>query len=184
MKQTINVHLFAASLSIVITCCVSTVVVGDLTMREGRDDRRELVYTFFKDNKEIAKGVWREEDGIVISSGSVEDGEYLCKVDDSKNTKSIPFVSGKVHGMVKIYYPEGKVWRVIPYEQGKQHGTMRIYHERGWLMTEREYVNGVQHGASREFYESGEVKSVATFDKGKMVSMKQYDEEGKLVRER
>lgn len=185
MRQTLNGHLFAISIFIIVNCCIETTAFAELTMHEGRNEKGELVYTFFKDKKEIAKGVCHhKEDEIVVSSGSVEDGEYLSTVDSSKNTKSIPFVDGKVHGIVKVYYSTGEVWRSIPYKEGKKHGTMRILHERGWLITEREYVHGVQHGISRQFYESGKVKRVATFDQGKMVSMKQYDEEGKLERER
>jgi len=168
--------LFVAFLHLCVTSPIAMSAEAALTLREERGDRGQLLYIFFKDGTQIATGTWSQEQGITATSGTIEDGDYSCTIESSPNTKTIPFVEGKVNGVVKVYYPSGTLWRSTPYSNGKEHGVMRIYHERGWLMTERAYDDGLLHGVSRQFFESGSVKRVAEFDRGKLVRQIDHDD--------
>lgn len=54
---------------------------------------------------------------------------------------SMPYRFGIVHGLQKVYYPDGKIRYEVPYENGKKNGVLRAYYPNGLLHYKITYKN-------------------------------------------
>ncbi|KIC93538.1 tetratricopeptide repeat protein [Flavihumibacter solisilvae] len=91
------------------------------------------------------------------------------------------FRDGKIHGLNKILFANGKTWyeRVDAY--GITDGPIREYYENGQLKSDHSFVNDVRHGPYKEYTEKGLLREEGTFYNGNYHGqVKIYDLNGKL----
>ena len=85
-------------------------------------------------------------------------------------------------GLVKEYYPSGRVLYEIQYNEGKKHGLAKEYFEEGQLKSEVSYVDGKVQGFRKEYYPSGTLyESISFKDDQRDGVFSQYLENGKLA---
>ncbi len=99
------------------------------------------------------------------------------------------------NGIVKYYYPNGKlraeisytdnvldglsIWyflngnksKEINYSEGKINGTMKYYYSSGLLKAEYSVTNGVRDGLTKIYYHNGGLKEVLNYDFGKLLKV-------------
>ncbi len=86
-----------------------------------------------------------------------------------------------MNGVEKSYYPNGNLAFVQNMRDGKIHGDVKAYYENGKLKGEVKYVNNLEDGSSKEYYPSGKIKEDVLYIDGQMMSLKKFDEQGKLT---
>ena len=67
------------------------------------------------------------------------------------------------------------------YKNGLKHGKEKYWHNNDQLSKEGQYENDLEHGVWQEWYENGKLKSLRTYNYGKEVSKKCWDESGKSI---
>ena len=111
--------------------------------------------------------------------GSIEPGmmEVLYKIICTKNKD--------VHdGVVKKYYPSGKLQSEDKYTNNGLAGISKAYYENGKLLAEGNLKDGKLEGISKGYYESGKLKNEVEWKDGKQEGIsKEYYESGKLLEE-
>ena len=70
-------------------------------------------------------------------------------------------------GLIKTYYPNGKIKSEIFYVNKIREGLAKFYYENGNLRQEFSYINGKADGLIKEYYESGKLKLTYNIENGK-----------------
>ncbi len=118
---------------------------------------------------------------------------------------------GLIHGVTRIgtyktYYPSKQLKRIQSFEKGMQHGQDVMFHENGQIETTVQYVKGSRegrqvwfradgsmasirnyseaklHGDYIFYHFNGKIKSLTVYEKGEVISIKTYNEEGELIK--
>jgi antitoxin component YwqK of YwqJK toxin-antitoxin module len=78
--------------------------------------------------------------------------------------------NGKIDGVFKAWYPDGKPMRETAYQNGIQHGYHKRWHVDGTIAEEGEFKNGKKHGTHRTYEVFVKVPlKVENYDNGKKV---------------
>jgi len=117
-----------------------------------------------------------------------------------------PIALASVNGVMKAYYPNGKLSRECIYNDGKKNGVDVIYFDNGQVMSLDTASYGISNATYKEFYKDGKTRSIYQYkidnadgicsefdEKGMLKSTKTYDvgmsdgpakyyENGKLVK--
>jgi TonB family protein len=80
---------------------------------------------------------------------------------------SFAFVTTAQDGLIKTYFPNGKVESEINYINKIREGAAKIYYDNGNLRQEYSYINGKVEGLVKEYYESGKLKLTYIIEDGK-----------------
>ena len=91
------------------------------------------------------------------------------------------YKNNKQDGYVREYYPNGKLAFVQGMKDGKINGDVKAYYESGNLKGQVRYIDNVQDGISKEYYLNGQIKEEVVYIDGQMMSLRQFDENGKLT---
>jgi len=70
-------------------------------------------------------------------------------------------------GLVKTYYPNGKIESEIIYVNKIREGAAKFYYENGNIRQEFSYVNGKVDGLVKEYFENGKLKLTYNIENGK-----------------
>jgi TonB family protein len=70
-------------------------------------------------------------------------------------------------GLVKTYFPNGKIQSEIFYINKIREGVAKLYYENGNLRQEFSYINGKVDGLVKEYYENGKLKLTYNIENGK-----------------
>jgi antitoxin component YwqK of YwqJK toxin-antitoxin module len=71
----------------------------------------------------------------------------------------------------KSYYESGALEREIPYVNGKMQGIVKWYYTSGALLWEIPYVNGNKHGIERGYdNDNSNIHCLSLYDKGQTVA--------------
>ncbi|QQS35725.1 MAG: TonB family protein [Ignavibacteriales bacterium] len=85
-------------------------------------------------------------------------------------------------GLIKNYFPDGKVESEINFNKNIREGEAKFYYENGNLKEERFYVNGRVEGLVRVFNENGKIKELINLENGKREGPSTlFDEEGNYL---
>jgi antitoxin component YwqK of YwqJK toxin-antitoxin module len=96
----------------------------------------------------------------------------------------VTYYQGKPFSGVAVELrPNGSVWSEETYLNGLLDGVSRDYHENGSLDSETVYKQGIANGPSRAFYASGQPKYERMIELGICVRSREYDEQGRLIKE-
>jgi TonB family protein len=94
----------------------------------------------------------------------------------------IPFLVSAQDGLVKNYYPDGKIESEITYLNGIREGEAKFYNSEGFLKEERFYISGRVDGLVKVYSDSGKLKEVINLEFGRRhgpVSL--FNENGEYV---
>jgi TonB family protein len=70
-------------------------------------------------------------------------------------------------GLIKTYYPNGKIQSEITFANKIREGAAKFYYDNGNLKQEFSYINGKVDGLVKEYYESGKLKLTFNIVEGK-----------------
>lgn len=59
-------------------------------------------------------------------------------------SKEENFLNGKLHGITKEWWPNGKLWYEGNFQNGLKHGVCKTWNEDGTLYFEGNFINGNQ----------------------------------------
>ena len=161
----------------------------------------------FKDGEEISTKEW-DEDGnplgqdqggeapksVVDATKVVVDADHLEERDDLFYFKGEPFTGcavaeadngqsettykdGKKHGL-EFWYENGQKAEEGTWKDGKKHGLSTSWQEDGQKSSECTYKDGERDGLWTQWYDNGQKRFEKTYKDGKMISYKEWDEDG------
>lgn len=142
-----------------------------------------LAYIYYSAGKEIARqnvSAIRPFDFDQIPK-VIPDGIVKFNNADGSRTE-VPRKNGKVNGIVKGYYPSGKLEYEENYIDGVVSGISREYYENGQIADDR-IRQGHSDLARKVFYKNGVLKADEKESDSKHKSSKFYAEDGKLSME-
>lgn len=85
-------------------------------------------------------------------------------------------------GIIKNYFPDGKVESEINFNNNIREGEAKFYHSNGNLKEERFYVNGRVEGLVRVYNENGMIKELINLENGKREGPSTlFDDEGNYL---
>jgi len=79
----------------------------------------------------------------------------------------VPFMLSAQDGVVKNYYPDGKLESEITFLTGIREGEAKFYNPEGTLKEERFYINGRIEGLVKVYADSGRLKELVNLEFGK-----------------
>jgi len=105
---------------------------------------RSFAKLYYKNGKQAAEG-WYEN--------KVKDSvwNYFSEFDGTVRIRE-PYWNGKLHGMVRSYYPSGQVSEEVSWLQNKKDGAWRQFYTDGSLRLESWYRDDMLHGSYELFY--------------------------------
>jgi TonB family protein len=77
------------------------------------------------------------------------------------------FAASAQDGLIKTYFPNGKVETEINYVNKVREGSAKIYYDNGNLHQEFSYINGKVEGLVKEYYPTGKLKLTYIIEDGK-----------------
>jgi antitoxin component YwqK of YwqJK toxin-antitoxin module len=193
----------SALLLMLVLVFVSSCVFGDVTREviKNPDGTQEVI--FYRDGKELAKELIGTDDTVITTMGKIPDGLVKEFFFDGAVREEVYYKNGKKEGVAKLYNSKGVVRGEFNFKKGIQDGLSKTYYDTGELLKEISFKNGKLEGVNREYAKDGTLlfeayfkddkqdgittiydpkggKTVSVYDKGKLVSEKHYDANGKL----
>ena len=193
----------SALLLMLVLVFVSSCVFGDVTREviKNPDGTQEVI--FYRDGKEVAKELVGTDDTVITTMGKIPDGLVKEFFFDGAVREEVYYKNGKKEGVAKLYNSKGVVRGEFNFKKGIQDGLSKTYYDTGELLKEISFKNGKLEGVNREYAKDGTLlfeayfkddkqdgittiydpkggKTVSVYDKGKLVSEKHYDANGKL----
>jgi len=183
---------------------VSPFVYADVVRKlvENPDGTQAAIYE--SEGKEVAKELMDRDGSVIKTVGKIPDGlvkeffldgairEEVYYKDGKKegvaklyNKKGIMrgefnFKNGKQDGLNRTYFPDGERLKEITFKDGRLEGINREYAKDGRLLFEANFKDDKQDGITTIYHPDGG-KTVSVYNKGKLVSEKEYDATGKLT---
>ena len=113
---------------------------------------------------------------------NVKKGIYVVNVPVPSDGIRVP----KYVRLLKVYYPNGTLFREIQFSQGLRNGFDKRYFVTGQKYIDLHYKNGLKDGVQTQYYVSGKKDFVVEFKNGKHVGiMKEYSrEKGSITRKK
>jgi antitoxin component YwqK of YwqJK toxin-antitoxin module/Tfp pilus assembly protein PilF len=126
-----------------------------------------------------------DQEGTLVYQTIFKDGnarEYTYLGKDGKLVPPIPLAI--VNGVLKSYYPNGKVSRECYYSDGRKNGLDNMYYSNGQVRSVDSTVFGISEGIYKEYYQDGKLKSEyhCEIDKANGIC-REYDDKGILKKE-
>jgi hypothetical protein len=94
---------------------------------------------------------------------------------DGKIQSELSYVNDVLDGNAIWYYQNGKVMTEKNYSKGIIDGQVRSYFEDGQLQEEYLVSFGIKDGLYKSYFENGDLKVVATYSEGKILSSQKFD---------
>lgn len=96
--------------------------------------------------------------------GPVTDGLVKSYRGDGKTLYQEQTLSGgKLNGVSKTYFPNGKLYLEEWYANDQKHGKVMQYYESGILYSETNYDSGKIHGVVKRYHKDGKLKAESRF---------------------
>ena len=136
------------------------------------------------------KNIYDKEEKYLVEKKKVDKkgqirGLYR-KFDKNRNVIELGYLEedGVVSGNKRIYYPNGKIYKVIPYYKNIANGRRIFYYENGNIKEDYYYVDGKEQGEGKIYYENGQVSLIENYFNGKLEGQYQiYDRDGKIIQQ-
>ena len=74
--------------------------------------------------------------------------------------------NGKIDGVLKEYFKNGKIHSEIPYINNQKQGVAKVYNEKGQLTKEVSFQNNKFHGVAKSYSQTGEILTELIFNEG------------------
>ena len=92
------------------------------------------------------------------------------------------YSKGKLTGVRKTFYPDGKIAEETTYSNGLKNGPYKKYTQPGIVLEESVYKNNDLHGPVTYRNSEGEVVTKGQFADNKQTGIWQFFEKGKMVK--
>lgn len=135
-----------------------------------------LAFPFLSQGQAITNGPRKVT--IYLSSA----GQQLHTAAGSDHRAEIT-MRDSVSGMMREYYPSGKLWRIIPFANvglGIRHGVAMSYDEAGKLRKREDYLAGHRQGEVQVYEADGTLSRTIVFDHDKRISQQCFTAAGQL----
>jgi len=188
---------------VLVAVMFSTFVYADVVRKlvENPDGTQAAIY--LSEGKEVAKELMDKDGSVIRTVGKIPDGlvqefywvgaiqeevyykdgkkEGVAKFYNKKGAVlgEFNFKNGKQDGLNRTFYPEGELRKEITFKDGRMEGINREYARDGTLLFEATFKDDNQDGTTTTYHPDGG-KTVSVYKKGKLVSEKDYDGNGKL----
>ena len=86
--------------------------------------------------------------------------EHYYNEDKQLIRVELPIKFGKLDGIIKEYYRNGRLFREIPMKNGIREGIERWYYENGNPMYEITYKDGIRDGLIKNYFKNGKIHKV------------------------
>ena len=158
------------------------------------------IFTFFEDNEKSTLAATREfladgschtvffdEKGNKTGEGKevnkLKEGEWKFYHPGSKTVMALEnYSKGKLTGVRKTFYPDGKIAEEAAYSNGLKNGSYKKYTQTGIVLEESVYKNNNLHGPVTYRNSEGEVVTKGQFADNKQTGIWQFFEKGKMVK--
>lgn len=144
-----NISLFILSLIAVasFTACSSPGLSQDKVKREyftNGQVRTEFIMTDNTEQNGILKryGYSGELTSTVNIKNGVKDGMEVWYDIQKREIRKVPYVNGRIHGIMIELYENGDTMAEIPFQYGIKHGSAFAYRKDGSVYKQVEYQNG------------------------------------------
>ena len=102
--------------------------------------------------------------------------------DDGSLVEETQLLSGKPHGISKVWTSTGVLIGQATYYHGKLSGEVLTWNVLGKLVSKMQFDDGELHGEYRTWWDNGEIKEVGCYSLGARIGpCVWYDENGKVV---
>jgi len=104
-------------------------------------------------------GKLETNDGYNDATGNfIPHGKFITWLDNSKThiMREGWQLHGKSHGVMTLFFADGRVSGERPYVNGEKHGIHRVFHENGRPSFIHYFINGKEHGVCQGFFNSGQ----------------------------
>jgi antitoxin component YwqK of YwqJK toxin-antitoxin module len=121
--------------------------------------------------------MWKIFNRNRIKTEPPENGLHTEFRNDWKKTKlsETPYKNGKVHGVFKMFYPNGNLMNETNYKMAINHGKEIHYFENGNIHFCQNYKNGEQHGTEIVYdKETNKVDTIYNYKNGKQSGKQIY----------
>lgn len=122
------------------------------------------------------------EEYVNGESVTPENGQKISTYFTGKQVEIYNYDNGKLKDYVRKNIEGNLIREEINYKNDLKHGKTKQWHRNGQLSEEGQYENDLEHGVWQEWYENGKLQSVRTYNYGKLVSKKCWDESGKSIK--
>ena len=95
-----------------------------------------------------------------------------------------PYKNGKLDGVFKSYFENGKLWQTIGYKNGIEEGVSTVYFENGSKKSKEIYHGGILDGLTEEWDDQGKLRRKLPYMRGQLHGVaKVFDDLGGLKEE-
>ncbi len=110
-----------------------------------------------------------------------EHGKYIKWYQNGQKEIEINKRNGRLNGKALRWNENGQKLEEANYHDGKRQGKFNIWYENGQKSEEGEWRDNIEHGEWTYWYENGQKKMEREWNKGKLISMNCWDEDGNSV---
>lgn len=160
-----------------------------VTKTYGDDKKIEYKGAFtgeLKDGKPHGNGVFKTQasngEKFTYTGGfknGMFDGEAILQYENGKR-QEMSHKEGKVHGIVKTYYTNGKLASELEYKNGVAVNRYKKYYPNGQLEVEGDFTDGAMTGKQKQYYENGQIKFDGIAVNGEITQGTNYYKDGSI----
>jgi len=136
--------------------------------------KRSYVYLFYNSSKPSAEGWYVDQ---------VKDSvwTYYSEFDGSVRFRE-PYLDGKLHGLIRSYYPGGEISEEVEWKQNVKEGAWKQYYINGVPRLSGHFKNGLLQGSYEVYFSDNTIKIRGSYLENKSHgTWRFYDETGKEV---
>jgi antitoxin component YwqK of YwqJK toxin-antitoxin module len=149
---------------------------GTIIATRNFNPKDNSCYTIFFNQKSN-----KVSEGKLINKLYVGEWKYYHENSDSIMTKEF-YINGKLNGIRKVYYPNGKLAEETTYKEGLKEGIYKKYAENGVVLEESIYKKDMYNGLAIFRNSKNEIVGQGLFKDDKKVGIWDIFENGKLVK--
>ncbi len=113
---------------------------------------------------------------------SSNETERIERYETGAISRTVPMVNGKKQGMMKDFYPDGKLMAERWFENGLQSGRTVIYYPTGKIKEVQYFQGGQQTSGDTLWYENNQIQFAVTFKENKKHGyLRKWDTTGVLI---
>lgn len=151
--------------------------VGTVVATREFNTKDNSCYTIFYNQKKN-----KVSEGKVVNK--LFEGEWKYYHEDSDKIMTLElYTKGKLNGIRKVYYLNGKIAEETSYKNGVKNGVYKKYSDTGIVFEECIYINGEFDGAAVYRNTKNEVVAKGVFKKGKKEGIWEFTNNGKTTKE-
>lgn len=160
--------------------------IGTFRFFDDNDSGKVIATREFSSKDNSCYTIFYNQKGNKVSEGKLVnklyEGEWKYYHEDSKMIMTSEFyIDGKLSGLRKVYYPNGKIAEETQYINGVKEGTYKKFAENGIALEEKNYKKGEYDGPAVFRSPENVVIAKGKFEKGFKVGIWELNVNGKIT---